>query len=118
MIPSTELRKNNLVIRNGLLVEVGWHSLGFDMVPDEPVEITPEILASYGMKKQTGFNVFVTIDMPGFEIWREGEDGEFYFQNYAKRHSLKYFHQVQNLFFSLYHFELKKRSYIEDYKCG
>jgi hypothetical protein len=106
MIVSSELRIGNWVyegIKEPLQISLGnddlWHTQNFD-----PIPLTPEILAKCGFKN--GNNEVANCDLwnkywlGDFELDNNGNDFDY------ETTSIKYVHQLQNLYFAIVQKEL------------
>jgi hypothetical protein len=116
MINANELRIGNLIkyIASGQWVEVngdvmiGMIENGFEEFC--PINLTPEILEKCGFQpfqKNNFFKSYITIDDRGDGNWVVAEFDQVDGNIHLFRNTIKYLHQLQNLYFALAGEELK-----------
>lgn len=110
MIQANEIRVGNLIKSGRIIVPVDARTI-FDIWDSskkyDPIELTPDLLLKAGFRRNDGgfgrvcFNIGtnpVTSDWVMTVVYNSIENYFFYLNAY---HSIKYLHQLQNLFFCL-----------------
>lgn len=104
---SKELRIGNWVMRNDIPVQIVWNNLGFEISPDNPIDLTDELLIKSGFVRN---NSIFENGLHLSPIYLMKEDRGYYMRQstgYINKHPIKWVHQLQNLYFVLTEIELQ-----------